>query len=248
MFTAAQTILVTGASSGIGKAIASLCVDKGATVIACGRNQERLEEARNECGKPERWINAPRDLLHDMEELPAWVKSLAKEYGRLWGLAHCAGIAIMNSLRTYDLNQSRLIFDMNFNAPMLLAKGFADRRSHQKGGAMLFMASAAGVFPEKGHLLYGATKAALMAAARSISQETALYGLRCHCLAPGIVDTPMEVAAEAFMGPKYREEQLAAYPFGFGKPEDIAEMAVFLLSDKARWITGQNFVLAGGRY
>lgn len=248
MFSPEQRILVTGASSGIGRAIALSCVDQGATVLACGRDAGRLAEARARASAPERWISIERDLCKDMNGIPAWLRGLAAEHGKLFGLAHAAGTGIMDTLQLYELDTARAYFDLNFHAPMLLAKGFADRRASLRGGAMCFVTSAAAVFPEKGHLLYGAAKAALACAAKSISQELAPRGIRVHCLAPGIVDTPMEAAAEALMGPSYREEQLAAYPLGFGRPEDVAAMAAFLLSEQARWITGQNFVLAGGRY
>lgn len=247
-FSAEQIVLVTGASSGIGKAIAVKCIEEGATVLACGRDAQKLAAAQKECSQPQRWISLAGDLLEDMQGLPGWMQKLAKEYGRIWGLVCSAGAAVMDTARTFDLTASRALFDLNFNVPVLLSKGMADRRVHAKGGAILFMSSASAVFPEKGHLLYGATKAALACAAKSLSEETAPLGLRVNCLAPGIVDTPMEEAAEQFMGPAYREQQLAGYPFGFGKPGDIAEMAAFLLSDKARWITGQNIVMAGGRY
>lgn len=247
-FTAEDVILVTGASSGIGASIARLCVERGATVLAVGRDSGRLASAREAAAAPGRWTSLVRDLADQPEGLEDWVRGLAKNHGRLWGLVHCAGIAVMDTLRTFDLAQSRELFDINFNVPLLLSRAMADRRVHARGGAIVFLASVSGVFPEKGHLLYGAAKAALLAAAKSISQETAASGLRVNCISPGIVDTPMEKAAEAFMGPHYREAQLAQYPLGFGQPEDVAEMAVFLLSAKARWITGQNFILAGGRY
>ena len=247
-FSAEQVILVTGASSGIGESIARTCVDRGATVLAVGRSRERLEAARDATSAPARWTSLVKDLADAPQTLPEWVTGLSRAHGKLWGLVHCAGTAVMDTLRTFDLAQSRDIFDINFNVPLLLSKGMADKRVHHKGGSIVFLASVSGVFPEKGHLVYGATKAALLAAAKSLSQETAASGLRVNSISPGIVDTPMEKAAEAFMGPHYREAQLGLYPLGFGQPEDVAEMAVFLLSPKARWITGQNFILSGGRY
>lgn len=246
LFQPEQRILVTGASSGIGRAIALECVAQGATVLACGRSAQRLESARQACSAPERWISVRKDLLDDMEGLPQWVRQLAQEHGKLWGLAHAAGEGLMDSLQLYNLERARRHFDINFHAPLLLAKGFCDRRVFSKGGALLFLSSVSAVFPEKGHLVYGAAKAALAAAATSISQEVAPRGLRVHCLSPGIVDTPMQEAAEAFMGPDYRPDQLSQYPLGFGRPEDVAGMAAFLLSERAAWITGQNYVLAGG--
>lgn len=248
MFAQEQAILVTGASSGIGRAIALECVAQGARVLACGRDGERLEKARQESLAPERWISVCKDLLEDMPGLPQWVRQIARDHGKLWGLAHAAGEGVMDSLQTYDLAHARRHIDLNFHVPLLLAQGFCDRRVFVKGGALLFLSSVSAVFPEKGHLVYGAAKAALAAAAKSISQEVVSRGLRVHCLSPGIVDTPMEAEAEAFMGPDYRQEQLREYPLGFGRPEDVAGMATFLLSDRAAWLTGQNYVLAGGRY
>lgn len=248
MFSADQVILVTGASSGIGKAISLECVAKGATVLACGRNAERLEEGRNASICPARWTSVEYDFVANMADIPTWLRGVAKAYGKLFGMAHAAGTGIMDTLQLYELDTAKAFFDLNFHVPMLLAKGFSDRRVCVKGGAMLFLTSSSAVYPEKGHLLYGAAKAALACAAKSMSQELAPRGIRVHCLAPGIVETPMEAAAEKFMGPTYREAQLAEYPLGFGQPEDIAKMAAFLISNEARWITGQNFVLAGGRY
>lgn len=247
-FQPEQRILVTGASSGIGRAIALECIAQGATVLACGRDEEKLEQARQTSSAPERWISIRKDLLEDMEGLPLWVRRRAQEHGKLWGLAHAAGEGLMDSLQLYNLERARRHFDLNVHVPLLLAQGFCDRRVFSKGGALLFLASVSAVFPEKGHLAYGAAKAAVAAAAKSISQEVAPRGLRVHCLSPGIVDTPMEEAAEAFMGPDYRQEQLSQYPLGFGRPEDVAGMAAFLLSERAAWLTGQNYVLAGGRY
>lgn len=247
-FNAEQVIVVTGASSGIGASIAAACVDRGATVLAVGRNGQRLAAAREATTAPGRWISLVKDLAETPQALPEWITGLSRTHGKLWGLVHCAGAAVMDTLRTFDIAQSRDLFDINFNVPLLLTKGMADKRVHRKGGSIVFLASVSGVFPEKGHLVYGATKAALLAAAKSLSQEVAPGGLRVNCISPGIVDTPMQKAAEAFMGPHYREAQLSRYPLGFGQPEDVAEMAVFLLSAKARWITGQNFILSGGRY
>lgn len=240
-----KIVLVTGASSGIGQAVASQCVANGATVLAQGRDAAKLDFAREQCACPQRWISIKRDFSNEISTLPLWVRELAQKYGKLWGMAHCAGTAVMDTLGLYDSELARAFFDLNFQVPMLLAKGFADRRVSLKGGAMLFISSLSAVQPEKGHLLYGAVKAALACAAKSISQELAPR-LRVHCLAPGIVETPMEAAAESLMGPAYRGQQLSRYPLGFGLPEDVANMAEFLLSEKARWITGQNFVLDGG--
>lgn len=248
LFDPGQHILVTGASSGIGRACALLCNELGASVIASGRDVPRLRDAQEHCAAPERWHTEPQDLHAAMAELPAWVAQLRQRYGRLWGLVHAAGEGHLDSIAAFDLEEAQRHLEINFLVPMQLAKGFADKRTYARGGAMLFLASASGVFPEKGHCVYGAAKAALTTAMRAVSQEVAPRGLRVHCLAPGWVRTPLLENARQSMGDGYVERETARYPLGLGEPADIAWMAAFLLSDKARWITGQNFVLGGGCY
>ena len=248
LFSSDHAILVTGASSGIGRACALLCNSLGATVIASGRNGERLNEARAACAHPERWHNEPRDLRTDIADLPAWIGALRGRYGKFWGMIHAAGEGRLDSVSSFDLTEAARHMELNFLVPLQLAKGFSDRRNFRKGGAMLFFSSASAVHPEKGHCLYGATKAALAAAMKAVSQETAPRGLRVHCLAPGWIRTPMLEAATERLGEDYAAREEARYPLGIGEPEDAAWMAAFLLSDKARWITGQNFVLGGGCY
>lgn len=248
LFAPEQHIIVTGASSGIGRACAMLCNALGASVIASGRNADSLREAREACASPDRWHNEPMDLLEGISMLPGWIGQLRQKYGKLWGLAHCAGEGRLDALASYDLQEARQHMELNFFVPMQLAKGFADRRNFVKGGSMLFMSSASAVNPEKGHCVYGAAKAALAAAMKAVSQEMAPRGLRVHCLAPGWVVTPMLDKAAASMGDGYVTREAARYPLGLGEPQDVAYMVAFLLSDKARWITGQNFVLGGGCY
>ncbi len=248
MFSPNHIILITGASSGIGKEIALQLNALGAKVLASGRNLEKLTQLQALATHPDLWINEPLDLVENIHQLPTWIHDLRKKYGKLWGFVHVAGDGYMTSLQQYDFASAKQYYDLNLHAPIMLAKGFADRRNYVPGGAMLFITSVAAMYPEKGHLLYGPAKAALANAAKVMSQEMASRQLRVHCLAPGIVDTPMRENVEKIMGTAYREKQVARYPMGIGTGEDIANMVSFLLSKKARWITGQNFVLSGGCY
>lgn len=220
----------------------------GALVIASGRNRDVLEKLKNECPNSDNWNNEPLDLCADPKSLPEWICNLRSKYGRLYGLCNCAGQGRLESLRSIDLDYAKEQWDINFFAPLMLAKGFCDRRNFQKGGAMFFMSSSSAIYPEKGHIIYGSARAALVCAVKAISKEMAPLGLRANCVAAGQVLTPMLENAASTLGSDYLPNQAAAYPLGLGKPEDIANMAVFLLSSKARWITGQNFLLDGGHY
>ena len=246
-FSADQRILVTGASSGIGEAIALRLNALGATVIASGRNAERLEANTARAAFPKRFCVEARDLADDPAALPGWIAELRGRYGKLYGLAHAAGVTLTASLREYDLAAARALFDLLFHAPMLLAKGFADRRNNAgPGSAMLFVAAAAAVLPSPALLIYSSAKGALITAARCMSKELAPAGLRVNCVSPGLIKTPLCDEFAALIGPEAFSRLADAYPLGIGEPEDVSAAAAYLLSPQARRITGQNLLLAGG--
>ncbi|MFT4302894.1 MAG: SDR family oxidoreductase [Desulfovibrio sp.] len=247
--TPESRILVTGASSGIGKAVALLCNQMGATVIANGRDQARLQELKISCEHPELLHIEPRDLLEDMDSLPQWVTDLRKKYGKLCGLVCCAGFAAVIPLRAYDRNAAADIYDIHVHAPLLLTKGFADKRNNMgQGSSIVFLSSAAALAKEAGLAAYGGAKAAVQAATISLSRELAPQGLRINAVAPAMVRTPMSEKYFAMLSPESREQALAAYPLGIGTPEDVAQTITFLLGDASKWVTGQTIVMDGGRY
>lgn len=245
-FDPEQIILVTGASSGIGKTLALRLCAEGATVVANGRNVARLEEVKALASNPERLILAPRDLLEDMDNLPRWVAELSGQFGKLSGLACCAGVDILAPLAMITSTLAEETFRINWLAPVLLARGFADRRVNAgKGSAILFIASIAARAPLKAQIIYASTKAALIAALKDIALETASRGIRANAISPGFLSTAM-TQTSAFTYLKVGDGEKVS--LGPGSPEDIASLACFLLSREARWITGQNYVIDGGRF
>lgn len=247
-FSAAQRILVTGASSGIGRAIALLLNERGATVLANGRDMERLEQVRTACADPSRMLLAPRDMTADMESLPAWLKGLSRQFGPLHGLVCSAGATWNAPMALYDLAKVRQLFDLCCHAPLLLGGTFCDRRANTgAGAAIVFIAAAAAVAPNPGQGAYGAAKAALVSGAVCLAKEAAPRGVRVNCISPGLVQGPMMDATVEQLGQSFLEKEQPLYPLGFGKPQDVASMAAFMLSQEASWLTGQNIMLAGGR-
>ena len=127
--------MVTGASSGIGAGVARRLNEDGATVIAIGRDGERLGRVRETSVAPERFFTENKELTEDIEGLPEYLKSLKERYGKFQGVVCCAGITELSPLRTLDLAGMRRLFDINYYVPLFMAKGFADRRVNNGAGS-----------------------------------------------------------------------------------------------------------------
>lgn len=239
-FTPEQRFIVTGASSGIGEGVALLLNELGATVIGIGRNQERLERMKARAVHPDRVFLERRDLAQDIAGLPAYVRELKDHYGKFQGLAYCAGLGGIQPLRAVELETIHRIFDVNYFAPVFMAKGFADKRNNNgSGSAMVFIASSAGVRNDPGMTEYAGSKGALIASMRSIARELASMHIRINCVSPTVIQTPMVDSIT-------RQFAEGKYPMGIGDISDVSNMIVYLLSDKAKWITAQNYILDCG--
>lgn len=247
-FTENTVILVTGASSGIGAAIALRLNALGAVVIASGRNEDKLAALKRRASSPARFHPEPKDLVAHMETLPQWVEELRIRHGKLSGLAFAAGKTATMPFMQYEHAAALRMFDLLCHAPLVLSKAVADRRNCMaKGLSILFIAAAASIAPNKGQTVYGAAKAALVCAARCMAKELAPRSIRVNCISPGLVRTPMLDETVELLGEEFLQREEALYPLGLGLPEDVASLAAFLLSPAARWMTGQNVLIDGGR-
>ena len=245
-FTPEQRFIVTGASSGIGEGVALLLNELGATVIAIARNQERLEAMQAKAKYSENVFLERKDLAEDIAGLPTYVKILKEKYGKFQGMALCAGIGRTAPLNAFDLNEAKQIFDIDYFAPLMMTKGFIDRRiNNGRGSAIVAISSIAGISCEKGLTTYGGAKAALSASLKSASREAGMQGIRINCISPSFIDTPM---TQSTPNEELLEKASKEYLFGFGTVSDAANMVIFLLSDKSKWITGQNYILDCGTY
>lgn len=237
---AGKTILVTGASSGIGQATAIECSKMGAKVVITGRNVERLQETFSQLeGEGHVQIVADINKEEDIERLEA-------ECPVIDGLVNNAGRGIsrpVNFIKPDDLQE---VFQTNLFGVALLTKMLLKKKKIAKGGSIVFTSSISSYMTAPGLSIYASSKAALSAYMRTCAIELGVKGIRCNAVLPGMVETKL------INGGTYTDEDkqkdMTLYPLGrYGRPTDIAHGIIYLLSDASVWVTGLELVIDGGR-
>jgi len=236
-----KTILVTGASSGIGRATAIECSKMGAKVIITARNVERLQETFSQLkGEGHLQYIADLTLSEDIDGLINFIPNLD-------GLVNNAGIGYELSPALF-IKEEKLdnIFKTNTFSPVLLTRSLIKKKKINKNASIVFSSSIGGVFTfATGNTLYGMTKAAIDSFMKYAAKEFAAKGIRCNSVNPGMIETPLIVGDSATEEDKIQD--IAKYPLKrYGKPEDVAYAVIYLLSDASRWVTGSNLVIDGG--
>lgn len=241
-----KVILVTGASSGIGRACAIRCAEAGASVILLARNEARLQEtaASLPAGTSFRIIQA--DL--GSGQLPEnELKEAVHSLGRFSGMVYAAGVSTTMPLRLLDEAKMLAFFQTNVSGAVLLSKWLAKPANlGENGGSIVLLSSVMGMVGEAGKTVYSLTKGALIAGAKSMAIELAPKKLRVNTIAPGVVVTPMTNEAVYSQDEDSRAKIISLHPLGLGNTDDIAYACIYLLSDAARWITGANIPIDGG--
>ena len=234
-----KTILVTGASSGIGRGIAVTCSKMGATIVLGGRNETRLNETLSEM-EGDGHVLAVADLTKK-EELEKMVDILQK----LDGIVHCAGIGqriLCKQLQESDVDN---VMDMNFKAPVLLQTEILKKKKINKGASIVFIASIAAESPSVGNSIYSASKGAIISYANCLVVELAPRKIRVNCISPAMVWTDL-ILKDGISEEELKEDE-QKYPLKrYGNPDDIANLAVYMLSDASSWMTGSNVRITGG--
>jgi NAD(P)-dependent dehydrogenase (short-subunit alcohol dehydrogenase family) len=167
--------------------------------------------------------------------------------GRVDGIVHCAGISIPTPLRLAKREFVEAVFRTNYTVPIMLTQRMLAKGGVSKGGSILFLASSAAYRGVAGVGIYAGSKGALVATTRCIALESAKHGIRINCLAPDLVETPLIEASGTLQGSgDWLEMQRKLHPLGLGKPEDVANAAIYFLSDASRWVTGTSLLMDGG--
>jgi len=239
-----RTVLVTGASAGLGLAIAQQLSRLGARVVLTSRDVDRLKQARSSLSPADHRIE-PLDLANS-DAIAPWLRGVAERNGRLDGVVHSAGRMITRPLRMLSAADWDSAMGVNVAAASALAKGFRQQGVRAEKGSIVFIASVTGLVGQAAQSLYGATKGALIAMTRALAVELARENIRVNCVAPAVIESGMSLQIKASVTPEQWQQIAAQHPLGLGRPEDVAHAVSFLLADTARWITGTTLVVDGG--
>lgn len=234
-----KIVLVTGASSGIGRGIAVSCSKMGAKVFINGRNEEKLHNTLSQMEGLGHSI-----IVGDLTD-SATLTSVVESLPKLDGIVHCAGIGtrvLCKNILESDIDQ---VISVNFKAPVMLQTEILKQKKINKGSSIVFIASISNDSPTVGNALYSASKGALISYANCLQLELAPRLIRVNCISPAMVWTDLIFKGGLTEEELHKDEN--TYPLKrYGQPEDVANLAIYLLSDASSWMTGSNLKITGG--
>jgi len=240
-----RAVLVTGASSGLGRDIAVYLSRLGARLVLTGRREEALRETASRLEGAGHLVE-PTDLAQ-VDAIPGWLKAVAGRAGPLHGLVHSAGVQVTRPLRMLTAAHVDETLRPNVAAAFGLTKGFRQRDvCARPRAAVVYLTSVMGLAGTPGQSLYSASKGALIAMTRSLALELAPEGITVNCVAPAVVDSGMGERAKVVLTPEHYAALTGQQALGVGSGEDVAGAVAFLLADTGRWITGTTLVVDGG--
>ncbi len=233
-------ILITGASSGIGRQIAITASELGANVTIIGRNVENLQKT----------ISLLKGDGHDMLSIDL---SINEDIDRLISLSSSFDGVVFNAgvieyLPVKFLNSSKIesIFDVNFNSNVILSQKLIKNKLINKKGSLVFISSISSKLGVPGTAIYSASKAALCSFSKILASELASQGIRSNSVCPGIIKTAMTEMATNLVSEEDAKKASLDYPLGYGEASDVAGLAMYLLSDISKWMTGSELIIDGG--
>ena len=239
-----KKILVTGASSGIGRQCAIDCSKMGATVVLIGRDENRLQETLSLMGG-ENHLVCPIDL-NRLDNIKPLVQEIVSEIGPLDGFIHSAGIEKTLPIKSLKPSDYEDIFRVNALSSFEFVRYLSASKNLNQGGSIVLISSITSVIGRVGVSAYAASKGAIVSAVKTIALELAKRSVRINAVSPGTILTPLMQSYLSQISEEDRQKRVEGFPLGLGEPTDIANACIFLLSDASRWITGQNLIVDGG--
>lgn len=237
-----KTILVTGASSGIGREIAITLSREGATIIITGRNEERLSDTYNNLKQDngQQHLKIIADLGNDKQ-----IEKLVSDSSSIDGLVLCSGINDKAPIKHVTRERIEKMYNANVFGPMLLVKELLVKKKVNKAASIVFISSISSIYATVSNSLYASSKGAINSLVKVLALELASKKIRVNSIMPGMVRTGM---IDAYgLSEEEMEAVIKGFPLGrLGEPEDIANATLFFLSDESSWITGANLVVDGG--
>lgn len=244
-----KNIVITGATSDIGFSIAKKFLSNGYNVILVGRSEFKLQKAVNDLGLDQKSLFFHDESFLDESNIDNLFNKIVDSHGKLDNLVCVSGIHLFTPMKIMKLDTIMEHFSVNTLSPILLSKYFSKPRYSNTSSqrSIVFISSTASILGEPSLLPYSASKGALIPAARTMAVELSSKKIRVNVISPGWVDTEHANIVSKSLGKEKVEEIKSSYPLGFGKVTDIANACYFLCSSDARWITGQNLIVDGGR-
>ena len=240
-----KNIIITGASSGIGRQCAITFCQLGANIILIARNRERLKDTYNKLEKGNHLIIS-QDIT-EYNKLEEVVNTAVDKVGRIYGFVHSAGIEMTLPLRSMQPSYYEKMFSVNVIAGFELARIISKKKYLSENGAsFVFISSVMGTLGQAGKVGYCSSKGSLISGAKAIALELVKKNIRVNCILPGVIETEMTNKMFENLPEESKKSIIDMHPLGLGKPEDIANACAFLLSDASRWITGTNLIVDGG--
>lgn len=237
-----KTVLVTGASSGIGRAIAIECSKMGAKVFLTARSEERLNDTLHRMDNPERHVVLPANLL-EKQDINSLVDKISEN---LDGIVQCAGVTNPKPFYYFQESDIESLMKVNFYAPFLLIQSLFKKKKIKRKGSVVFISSISGVYVSSvGGSLYSASKGAVNGIIKGLALELAPKSIRVNSVNPGMIET--NIFDSGIIDRELLNEDSKRYPLKrYGRAEEVAYAVIYLLSDATAWMTGSNIKIDGG--
>lgn len=235
-----KTILITGASSGIGRATAIECSKMGATIVITGRNRERLNDTYHQL-EGLKHLMISTDIVND-----DGIEKLLSQLPSVDGIVHCAGLTKNIPFQFATREHLDEVLNVNFYAPAEITRKVLKAKKIEKNGSIVFISSISGVFCSAvASTIYSSSKGAVNGLVKGLALDLALKLIRVNSVNPGLIQT--NFFAEGAISEEQLSDNLKKYPLKrFGQPEEVAYAVIYLLSDASKWVTGSNLLIDGG--